>query len=1042
VIEGAADRRPRTREATIPSASRSEAIAEDAPRRMGSAAACDARAAPRPEPFDAKPAVKAFAKPSVEEKRALLELRGFNDSAAGRFTYNSGGNIIVDPSGAVSFSDLTMELVPLARTLNADEAQRRRLAELRVDWPGGPDPRQRTASYVELVKNGEIDRRISEMREIRARDRFGLFARAGAKELKLGGYNLNVGEERAISGTQGSGTIYFSSCSMKCSFCQYADIAQMKGGVSQKPEDLARMMLELQERGAHNIQLMTPSHYAVEILEALKIGAERGLRIPLVWNSGGMEDLDALRALEGVVDIYLPDLKFGSDASGRRYGRVEGYLENTLAAIREMYRQVGPLETDAREIATRGLAVRHLVMPANAAESDRVAEALSAIAKDIPVSLLGGWVPSHAAFQTPEINRKLTDEEYRTAHGAFSRAGFRVLLEPWEEAKRLGAVAPPRRETPNALLARAWSLRAALAARLESLRPEADAPGARFLRALLERLETGAARPDEVNRALLFAEGALCPEGSDVEAAAARLVEAKEEALKRLFAGVAPIGERDALRVEATRANKVRDLGSEIAAACRAAPARARAFTFLEEVPFVPPYALGVLAKDNGADDAAAFVAKLEAATPDQRKEAAAWLDGVGSDWSRIENALSFSPAPRPAKDAPSLARSIARDPDRFSRSRRRRARWAAGLAEGFGLDEGAMRIALRAREREAANALGRILRSVESAIGKERARTFLSRIDVDRQIERLADLRDGMFCATDLDSPALMREKEEKILAGIAEELLLEAGDVFRARLERDPRFSAIAAAIASRPKRAPYVRAAIADVLVTLGGEDPWSQGPRGALEKAASWMRDEHLDRALENLAAEMRDGAEAMVGELEARLRGLLELEREVRADGRARARLESHLAAGVLPISRSAVEALERHMEAAYPYEGMGYLASDGRTVMFLPVRNSAHGSELGRTFGLDSADDARGVAELVERAGLRLVAKVHSHPDDDACPSETDLTGMRSMSALMPGLRTVIDSVRRDGARFFHRLASFSSGADGQVIGEDRVEVT
>jgi putative pyruvate formate lyase activating enzyme len=367
-----------------------------------------------------------FAQATQADRQSLIQIRTFVEESKEELTYNGGGDVRLGLDGTVSFSDLTMEMVPLALGMATDARQKARLLELRTDWPGGADPLMPEASYVRLVKSGEIDRRIAELEKIRAKDEFGIFRRAGNRPLAIGGYNLNVGEEREISGTQGSGTVYFSGCSMKCSFCQYNDIAQRKGGVEHSVNDLARVMLDLQERGAHNIQLMTPSHYVVEVVKALKIAAEQGLRIPLVYNTGGMEDLRALEQLEGIVDVYLPDMKFGTDEAGLRYGRVEGYVENTQAAIREMFRQVGNLKVDDRQVATKGVMVRHLIMPDDVAKARPIAQFLASVSKDLAVSVLDQWTPTHLAYQTPEINRKLTEKEIDRAVRVFRTAGLHV----------------------------------------------------------------------------------------------------------------------------------------------------------------------------------------------------------------------------------------------------------------------------------------------------------------------------------------------------------------------------------------------------------------------------------------------------------------------------------------------------------------------------------------------------------------------------------------------------------------------------------------
>jgi putative pyruvate formate lyase activating enzyme len=347
------------------------------------------------------------------------------------FTYNQS-SVRLDDQGRVAFADLTMELVPVAAALSSDPNQRARLAEFRTDWPGGRDPLAVVAPYVAMQECGELARRIGRLKEIRERDELGVF-RAGRGGLRIGGANLNVGEEREVSGTHGSGTVYFAGCNMKCGFCQYGDISQMQGGVRQTPADLAEVFLRLQARGAHNLQLMTPSHYAVEILEALELGVPRGLSLPLVYNTGGYEDVAALRELDGVISIYLPDAKFGNDAAGKRYGGVERYVAANRAAIAEMWRQVGKLSLDPRGVAVRGVLVRHLVMPNDAADACGVARSLAEVSTELDVHVMAGWQPTFRTFQALEIHRDVTAVELAAASDAFRRAGFTIPERGHEE---------------------------------------------------------------------------------------------------------------------------------------------------------------------------------------------------------------------------------------------------------------------------------------------------------------------------------------------------------------------------------------------------------------------------------------------------------------------------------------------------------------------------------------------------------------------------------------------------------------------------------
>jgi len=191
---------------------------------------------------------------------------------------------------------------------------------------------------------------------------------------RVSSFDLHFGEEPPISGFRGSGAIFFSGCSLRCVFCQNFPISQLAEGRETGPEELARMMLRLQEAGAHNINLVTPTHVVPQVLEALIIADEGGLRIPLVYNSSGYDSVETLRLLDGIVDIYMPDAKYGDDDNALRLSGVEHYVETNQEALFEMFRQTGPFQTDADGIAARGVLIRHLVLPGGAAGSNGVLE--------------------------------------------------------------------------------------------------------------------------------------------------------------------------------------------------------------------------------------------------------------------------------------------------------------------------------------------------------------------------------------------------------------------------------------------------------------------------------------------------------------------------------------------------------------------------------------------------------------------------------------------------------------------------------------------
>jgi putative pyruvate formate lyase activating enzyme len=239
----------------------------------------------------------------------------------------------------------------------------------------------------------------------------------------------HFGEEAPLVGRYGSGTIFFSNCNLRCCFCQNWEIAHRGDGGAISHSDLAHVMLSLQRRGCHNINLVTPTHMVPHIVRALRIAVAKGLRLPLVYNTGGYDKLETIKKLDGIVDIYMPDFKFQDGEMTNKYcAEASDYPEVAAAAIKEMHRQVGVLRTDERGIAARGVILRHLVMPNNLAGTDRfvrwVAEELS---PDTYVNIMDQYRPCHEAFDYPEIARPLTREEWRQAVRWAKDSGLRNL---------------------------------------------------------------------------------------------------------------------------------------------------------------------------------------------------------------------------------------------------------------------------------------------------------------------------------------------------------------------------------------------------------------------------------------------------------------------------------------------------------------------------------------------------------------------------------------------------------------------------------------
>ncbi len=245
-----------------------------------------------------------------------------------------------------------------------------------------------------------------------------------AAEAVIASWNVHRWEEPPISGTDGSGTIFFSGCTGRCRFCQNYPISQFVYGNRVSNERLAEMMLELQGRGCHNINFVTPTHFVPQILAAVDIAAGRGLHLPLVYNTSGYETLETLRLLEHVIDIWLPDAKYADDKVARRLSGFPRYVANNRAALQEILRQVGDeLVLDDDGIARRGMIVRHLVLPGGLAASEDVLNWIArALSPHVHVSLMDQYFPAHKAVGDPLIGRKVTAEEYAAALEAFDDA--------------------------------------------------------------------------------------------------------------------------------------------------------------------------------------------------------------------------------------------------------------------------------------------------------------------------------------------------------------------------------------------------------------------------------------------------------------------------------------------------------------------------------------------------------------------------------------------------------------------------------------------
>lgn len=290
--------------------------------------------------------------------------------------------------------------------------------------------------YRRLWESGELQARASRARELlrgcvvcpracrvnRLQGERGVCG--GGAQAEVASWGPHHGEEPPLSGWAGSGTIFFSGCSLQCVFCQNADISQGPPGRPVSAQTLARLMLSLQEAGCHNVNLVTPTHFVPQILEALTQAIPAGLHLPIVYNTSGYDSVETLRLLDGVVDIYMPDLKYTDAAVARRLSGVDDYPAVAMDAIREMHRQVGDLEVGPDGLARRGLLVRHLVLPNGLAGTPEAMRFLAGLSPDTYVNIMGQYRPCFRAASYPEIARRPTAEELLDAVAAARRAGI------------------------------------------------------------------------------------------------------------------------------------------------------------------------------------------------------------------------------------------------------------------------------------------------------------------------------------------------------------------------------------------------------------------------------------------------------------------------------------------------------------------------------------------------------------------------------------------------------------------------------------------
>ena len=256
------------------------------------------------------------------------------------------------------------------------------------------------------------------------------FCRLG-KELMVSSVALHHGEEPPISGHGGSGTVFLTGCNLRCIFCQNYPISHLLQGSTVSAKELAEGMIDLWNKGAHNINFVTPTHLGPLIMESLLIAYKSGLGVPVVYNCGGYESVEMLKLWEGVVDIYMPDMKYGDNSSAEKYSSAPDYVEVNRAAIIEMQRQVGVLDIDKEGIAQKGLLIRHLVLPDNLANTEKIMQFIAEkVSRETYISLMSQYFSDYKASDFPELKRRIEPSEYLAAKRVMNKCG---LANGWHQ---------------------------------------------------------------------------------------------------------------------------------------------------------------------------------------------------------------------------------------------------------------------------------------------------------------------------------------------------------------------------------------------------------------------------------------------------------------------------------------------------------------------------------------------------------------------------------------------------------------------------------
>lgn len=609
--------------------------------------------------------------------------------------------------------------------------------------------------------------------------------------------------------------------------------------------------------------------------------------------------------------------------------------------------------------------------------------------------------------------------------------------------------------TENHRVQFAWDLRDALRARLRGSPAEPSSEARNFLIRITDAVEGGIIAPDRFHRALVaFVMGITGTDFSlDPEEMAGRVLACSRSRLETAFSSLLRPENVIARRTASCREGAAKLGRAVIGEILRARPdpdGKSNLSLLMGRLPFIPAFAWGHLGETVGIGDPRSFLAELERTSPRDLDDITQFLAGDAAAWIVMTEALAAtrrSPLTTWSR-ASMLDRlaSLSIQPEASTRLQDQANAFADAIAAP-GIDEDTVRALLRARQRTSAHLLSSLWSEVERAFGANVAGRLSSGIDVDEEVARLADARDGIKVYTDLESPYAIRLKAERLLQRVAGAGLRMLGDELRLRIFERPGLSALRTLIRSRPEKALHSRVILSELIqmhTDISDVDGESHGRR-LLRIAARLSSPQGVEALLDRLEGALSRDETGFIDELREHWTSRERMEAAARAERVRLSSLEVELDRGRLVLERSLALEVERHMSASFPDEGAGYLATDGVELRFLPIRNILAGSALGPSMALFDERELAHLHWLIEKIGLSLVAKVHSHPHASPVFSDADMESTRRLQALEPSFRTVIvgmdGSSRSGGGVRAFRWGSFVGGVDGQVRSEDTVEI-